>query len=69
MTPNTILMVLKLIDLVAMGAQMIPEVKARVDRYSAKIKQMVEEGRDPTPEEWAVLDGETDALMARILEP
>jgi hypothetical protein len=29
---------------------------------------MVEEGRDPTPEEWADLDGETEDLFRQILD-
>ena len=67
MPASTVLLILKLIDLVALGASMAPAVLARVNAASDKIKEMVREDRDPTPEEFAELDRETNDLMAEIL--
>lgn len=66
MSAATMLTVLKLVDLVATAAVMLPEIRARYDALSALVKTMVEEGRDPTPEEWAALNAETDDLMAQL---
>lgn len=66
MNPSTMLAVLKIVDLVATAAVMLPEVRARYDALSAMVKLMVEEGRDPTPEEWAALNDETDSLMEQL---
>ena len=66
MAPSTALLVLRLVDLLAMGVQLAPEIRARFDDASARVKRMVEEGRDPTPEEWAEIDAETDASIAAI---
>lgn len=67
MPASTVLLILKLIDLVALGAQMAPAILARVTAASDKIKIMVKEERDPTDAEWAELDRETNDLMAEIL--
>lgn len=66
MNPSTMLAVLKIVDLVATAAVMLPEIRARYDTLSSMVKTMVEEGRDPTPEEWAALNAETDDLMAQL---
>lgn len=66
MNPSTMLAVLKIVDLVATAAVMLPEIRARYDALSGMVKTMVEEGRDPTPEEWAALNDETDDLMNQL---
>lgn len=59
-------MILRLIDLIALGATLAPGIMARYRDISARIRVMVEEGRDPTPDEWADLDAETDDLFRQI---
>ena len=67
MNPAIVMLVLKLIDLIAAGLLLIGEDKERYERLSESIRKMVEEGRDPTPEEEAKLAAESEALTARIL--
>ena len=40
--------------------------RAKYERLSAQIKTFIEEGRDPTPEEWADLFTDGDLATARI---
>lgn len=66
MTQQTAMMLLRLIDLVALGATMAPTLRASYDDLSTRLKSMVADGRDPTPEEWSTIDAETDRLMREI---
>lgn len=66
MNAKSLMAILRLVDLLAAGLQLAPEVKARFDASSEKVKQMVAEGRDPTPEEWDALNAETEELMSQI---
>ena len=59
-------LILRLLDLIALGASLAPEIMARYRDVSAKVRAMVEEDRDPTPEEWGELDAETEDLYRRI---
>lgn len=43
------------------------DVKAFIDMTEAALEKMKAENRGPTPEEWAALDAESDALSAEIL--
>ena len=52
--------------MIALGASLAPEIMARYRDTSAKVRTMVEEGRDPSPEEWAELDAETEDLFRKI---
>jgi hypothetical protein len=61
------MLILKLVDLIAAGLLLIGEDKERYERLSKSIRKMVEEGREPTPEEEAELAAESEALTARIL--
>ena len=63
---NSASAILKLVDLVALGAGLAPDILARYREVSASVKAMVEEGRDPTPREWAELDAETNRLLDDI---
>ncbi len=63
---ETILLLIKLIDLVATGLALIPEVRARYEEGSAKLRAILEEGREPTPAEFAELLAETDQLTQAI---
>ncbi len=62
MSPATILMLIKLLDLVVAGIALIPEIRARYEKNSAKLRAMIEEGREPTAEEFNELLAESDQL-------
>lgn len=66
MTATTALMVIRLLDILALGMQHAPAIMSRYSALRDKVKSMVEEGRDPTPEERAELDAETDEIMAQL---
>ena len=66
MGPETILLIIKLIDLVATGLALIPEIRERYEKGSAKLRAILEEGREPTPAEFAELLAETDELTQAI---
>lgn len=66
MNPRTAQLILRLLDMIALGASLAPEIMARYRDTSAKVRTMVEEGRDPSPEEWAELDAETEDLFRQI---
>ena len=57
---------IKVIDLAALALVKYPELQARFDGARAVSEKAKAEGRDPTPEEWASLDTETDRLIASI---
>lgn len=52
--------VLKLLDIVVAASTTLPEVLGKYQAVRSKIDQMVAEGRDPTPEEWADLDADIE---------
>ena len=58
MSAATVLLILHAVDLLAAAVQMKLEDRARFDRIRDDIRRFIEEGRDPTPEEF-------DALMQR----
>lgn len=55
-------MILMGIQIATAAAKLVPEA---VDAAAA-VQRMVDEGRDPTPEEWAHLTAVTDALRGRL---
>jgi hypothetical protein len=66
MSPSSALLIIRLIDLLALGMTVAPEIMARYSALRDKVRQMVEEGRDPTPEEWAAMDAETSDLLGKL---
>jgi hypothetical protein len=66
MNPRTAQLILRLLDMIALGASLAPEIMARYRDTSAKVRTMVEEGRDPTQDEWGELDAETEDLFRKI---
>lgn len=52
----TATLILRLVELVAFGLTHAPEVMLEVQKLADEIRAMVNEDRDPTPEEWAALD-------------
>ena len=57
MDPAIVLLILRLIDLVAAGLELAPELFARKAKYVAQIEAMIREGRGPS-------DAEMDELLA-----
>ena len=68
MNPETALLLLKVIDLVAAGLELLPELEARRSAQSEAIRKMIEEARGPSPEEFAALFATSEELTARIRE-
>lgn len=62
---NTVV-ILKLVDLAAMAITQFPALQARFDGARAVSEAAKAENRDPTPEEWAALDRETESLIRDI---
>lgn len=62
------MLIIKLIDLVALAANMAPEIYARYDVLSERMKEMIKEDRDPTDSEWADLDKIMDELYQDVIE-
>ncbi len=66
MNPQTLLLVLRLIDLAATGLALVPEIRARYDQSSARLRAIIEEGREPTPAEFDELLAESDDLTRQL---
>ena len=62
----TIGLISKVLDMILMGVQMIPAVKAEMEELKGKLGEMVAEGRDPTPEEWDALNLSIEDKLARL---
>lgn len=60
------LLAIKIIDILLLGAIMAPQAMAAADALSQRLRAL--DGRDPTPEEWARIDAETNDLMATLAE-
>lgn len=66
MSASTILIILRLIDLAASGLALVPEIRARYDENSSKLRAMLEEGREPTLAEFAELFAESEELTQQL---
>lgn len=66
MSRETALLLVKVLEIVAAGVALAPTLRRRVDRYTGRVRLMIEEGRDPTPEEWRELLAESDDVSKRI---
>lgn len=66
MDPMVALLLVRVIDLIASGIELLPEANARKDKYLGMIRTMVEEDRSPTDAEWADLLGDTDDVTNEI---
>jgi hypothetical protein len=66
MDPAIALLMLRLIDLVAAGLELAPELIARKAEYVAKIEAMLAEDRGPNDEEMDELLAESAALTAAV---
>lgn len=59
--------VLKVLDLLLVAAELGLNIKDRAADIRDRLRPMIEEGRDPTPEEWADLI-DRSALADEIIE-
>ena len=56
MTPEMVLLIVRVLDLLAFGLRHAPEMVAEVQALNERLRVMAAENRDPSPEEWADLD-------------
>lgn len=66
MDPAIALLILKVVDLIAAGLELAPELLARKEEYVRKIEAMIAEGRGPSVEEMDELMSEGDDITSRI---
>lgn len=66
MDPTVALLIIKVLDLIASGLELAPELAARKDRYLTMIRAMIEEDRGPTDAEWDELLAESDSITDQI---
>ncbi len=55
---------LKLLDIVLLGATLAPEAARAAERLADTLRRL--DGEDPTPDQWDMLDMETDTLLADL---
>ena len=68
MTAATLILLVKGLDLLVLGIEMAPAIRSAFTDMTSAVRTMVEEGRDPTPAEWATLDTLRDTLHRQIQE-
>jgi len=66
MNPATALLLIRVLDLLAFAVLKGPEVKARYDRAITKIRELIEQEREPTSEEFAEVLAESGAATERL---
>jgi len=65
-TATIVTMIFRALDIIVDVINMAPKAKAQYASVSALVRQMGNENRDPTPEEWAALDAVTEDNHNRI---
>lgn len=68
MTVATLTLLLKGLDLVMLGIEMSPQIRAAFQDVTKAVQVMLDEGRDPTDAEWAQLDTLRDTVHRQIQE-
>lgn len=66
MNPQLALLIIKLLDIVAAGVRLAPDLRRRKDEYVRQIEKMIEEDRGPTDAELDVLLRESEQLTMAI---
>ena len=66
MSTEQLTFLLRMLDIFAASIQLAPELLASYNESKTKIKQFVQEGRDPTPEEWQELNSRIDSLQTAL---
>ncbi len=55
---------LKLLDIILLGVTMVPEARRAAEALAIRLRGLG--GRDPSPEDWAEIDAETNTLLAEL---
>lgn len=66
MTAAQFALLMKILGIMAFVMDQWPDVKQRYVGLLDKLRQMNEEDRDPTPEEWDEINGETEEIHSLI---
>lgn len=66
MNNRTLLVVSRLLDILLLGAQLLPEAREASRKLQIKLHELSEQGRDPTPHEWDELILEQDTLLEAL---
>jgi len=69
MSQGVALLLIKLLEVLSLGLVVGPQIKRQFDKDVGLLKQMVEEGRDPTPSESADIDSDIDKLREELHKP
>ena len=56
MSTAALTLLLKSLDLLVLGLEVAPNIRTAFADVTASVQLMINEGRDPTPVEWAKLD-------------
>jgi len=64
MDPIMIALVLKVVDIMLLGATLIPKAKLAAEKLADFLRGL--DGRNPTEEEWAMINAETSALLSHL---
>ncbi len=68
MSPGALVVLLRGLDLLVLGLEMAPAIRAAFSTVTRDVEIMLEEDRDPTPEEWARLDELRNTIHRSIQE-
>ena len=66
MNPETVIMILRMVDLLASAVIRSTAVQAEFSSLRNQISEMVAEGRGPTPAEWTSMNERADALHREL---
>jgi len=61
-------LIIQIMGLLVFAAQKIPEIKSEVENINTKIKEFLDENREPTQQEWDELNKRLEAAHKRIQE-
>jgi hypothetical protein len=56
----------QILDLILLGVQIVPAVRAEMEELKGRLMQMSAEGREPTAEEWNTLNASIADKLARL---
>lgn len=68
MNTSPLILLLRGLDILVLGIEMAPAIRAAFQDLTAVVAVMVSKGRDPTADEWGKLDTLQDAVHAAIQE-
>ncbi len=68
MNPTHIQILLKILDLLALGLKLAPELLSKYNQSRDLLNQLVEENRNPTQSEWEALEQEITLLQQALYD-